>query len=314
MPITINGSTGIAGVDGSASTPAIQGTDTNTGITFPAADTVAVSTGGSERMRVDSSGNVGIGTNAPSVRLDVSGQMKINDSVTMRNGSNAYNMLICSANTAYSGFYATYNSSNTRIGYMGYWDGSDYIISTDGATPLILGTNGSSRGGFTAGGEFYVGPNGPGGAKYYDIGSNGGYTYRPATTGGIDHWYSNNGGTQTLKSYIAADDGRLIQTSDTNLKKDIEPARNYLDDLMKIEVVKYHWKTDDESRPKLLGVIAQQVETVFPGLVKTYKYEDGRVQKMVASDVFVSMLITAVQELKRDLDTANVRIAALEAK
>jgi hypothetical protein len=58
MPITISGSTGIAGVDGSAATPAVQGTDTNTGEFFPAADTIAWTTGGSERMRVDSSGNL----------------------------------------------------------------------------------------------------------------------------------------------------------------------------------------------------------------------------------------------------------------
>jgi hypothetical protein len=58
MPVTINGTTGIAGVDGSAGTPAIQGSDTNTGIFFPAADTIAFGEGGSEILRINSSGNV----------------------------------------------------------------------------------------------------------------------------------------------------------------------------------------------------------------------------------------------------------------
>lgn len=62
MPITINGSTGVAGIDGSAGTPSVQGADTNTGVFFPAADTVALSTGGTERMRVNSSGDMSIGT------------------------------------------------------------------------------------------------------------------------------------------------------------------------------------------------------------------------------------------------------------
>jgi hypothetical protein len=51
---------------GSAGAPAIYPTgDTNTGVFFPAADTVAVATGGSERMRVTPAGSVGINTTTP---------------------------------------------------------------------------------------------------------------------------------------------------------------------------------------------------------------------------------------------------------
>lgn len=48
---------------GSASAPSITATgDTNTGVFFPAADTIGVATAGSERMRIDTSGNLLIGT------------------------------------------------------------------------------------------------------------------------------------------------------------------------------------------------------------------------------------------------------------
>jgi hypothetical protein len=55
---------------GAVGTPSITTTgDTNTGIFFPAADTIAFSEGGVEAMRIDSAGNVGIGTASPQARL-----------------------------------------------------------------------------------------------------------------------------------------------------------------------------------------------------------------------------------------------------
>ena len=55
---------------GSVSAPSIYSTgDTNTGIFFPAADTIAFTEGGAEAMRINSSGNVGIGTTTPGAIL-----------------------------------------------------------------------------------------------------------------------------------------------------------------------------------------------------------------------------------------------------
>jgi hypothetical protein len=70
--------TGVLSVpDGSASAPSITNTgDTNTGLFHPAEDTVAISTGGSERLRVTSTG-VGIGITAPATALHILGDATI---------------------------------------------------------------------------------------------------------------------------------------------------------------------------------------------------------------------------------------------
>ena len=71
MSLILDGTNGVSDIDGSASTPAIRGTDTNTGIFFPAADTIAFGEGGAEVARFNSSGNLGIGTTTPGAKLQV---------------------------------------------------------------------------------------------------------------------------------------------------------------------------------------------------------------------------------------------------
>jgi hypothetical protein len=63
---------GVVVAAGSAGAPSISPTgDNNTGIFFPAPDTVAIGEGGVEALRINSSGNLGIGTNNPQYPLDV---------------------------------------------------------------------------------------------------------------------------------------------------------------------------------------------------------------------------------------------------
>ena len=80
--ITINSSEQVEFTAGTALLPAITTTgDANTGMWFPAADTIAFSEGGSEVMRIDSDGNIGIGTASPSQKLDVVGSIEVSDGI-----------------------------------------------------------------------------------------------------------------------------------------------------------------------------------------------------------------------------------------
>ena len=84
--------------------------DTNTKIRFSGADTITAETGGSERLRVDSSGNVGIGTSSPSAKLEIF-DSTTGDVTLLRLRSNPG-----VGDTQYLGFDGSSNSSRARIG------------------------------------------------------------------------------------------------------------------------------------------------------------------------------------------------------
>ena len=128
MTVTINGTTGIAGVDGSAATPAVQGADTNTGIFFPAADTIAFTEGGTEVMRLDSSGQVGIGTSSPTRLLTLSSS-GVNTRVQINNTVSGKNF----------GLYAADDGNST----INYGTSSDLLFTESGTERMRLNSSGN---------------------------------------------------------------------------------------------------------------------------------------------------------------------------
>jgi hypothetical protein len=161
MPVTINGTTGIAGIDGSAGTPAVQGTDTNTGVFFPAADTVAISAGGTEDFRIGPLGQIGLqGANYGS-----SGQ------VLRSNGSAA------------AASWGTISSSGALIRAPQILTaGTSYTTPSNCTSIYVEAWGGGGNGGSAASSTTYDSCSGGGGAgaycaKYFTVTGSTAYTY-----------------------------------------------------------------------------------------------------------------------------------------
>ena len=89
--LTVTGSATVEFADGSASTPSITNDgDTNTGIFFPAADTIAFSEGGTEAMRLDSAGNMGLGVTPAAWGLSGAPALQIKNAAFVGYLNNAY--------------------------------------------------------------------------------------------------------------------------------------------------------------------------------------------------------------------------------
>ncbi|MAK88478.1 MAG: hypothetical protein CMK96_16480 [Pseudomonas sp.] len=141
MAIQIDGDTGISGVNGSATTPALQGTDSNTGIVF-GTDTVQIATGGSTRATVDSSGRVLVGTTTPGIsgaeQLTV--ESSASGGITIRTATNGNGSLFFSDATSgdaeYDG-YVQYEQANQALTF-----GTDSTERTriDSSGRLLIGT------------------------------------------------------------------------------------------------------------------------------------------------------------------------------
>jgi hypothetical protein len=106
--------------------------------------------------------------------------------------------------------------------------------------------------------------------------------------------------------------GNLVQTSDRRLKRDFTALTNSLTQIINIKGYHYYMKDSKTDQSLQTGVIAQEVEEIFPELVKT----DKEGMKSVNYIGFIPHLIESVKELKAEnenLKKSVNRIDSLEA-
>jgi len=137
MSLILSGTDGLSDVDGTAATPAIRGTDANTGIFFPAADTIAFSEGGVEAMRIDSDGDVGIGTSSPAAKLHIFSANSVSSRVE----------------TSGAGSAASQFKSPSGSTFLGQDATGGYLL-TDYSAPLLFYINNTERARIDTSGNF----------------------------------------------------------------------------------------------------------------------------------------------------------------
>ena len=312
MAITIDGTDGISPLKasgqtqtttGTAAAPAISSSsDTDSGIFF-GTNEVKFSTGGTHRATLDSSG-----------KLDVlSGDLRI----TGPEGISAHLYLVADEGDD--------NGDTWRI--VSNQDENDFAISTN------------SSGSFSE--KFRIGSDG---AVLFE---NSAYGYFVATSSSQTNLTLKNGtsgadGTDFLqcrtdnnteKCTIKPDgdlenaNGNYGSISDVKLKENIVDASSQWDDIKSIQVRNYNFKAETGHQTHTqIGVIAQEIETVSPGLVRESPDRDdkgndlGTITKGVKYSVLYMKAIKALQEAQariESLETQNAdllaRVTALEA-
>jgi hypothetical protein len=308
--------TGVATMSaGTASAPAITTTgDTNTGIFFPAADTIAFTEGGTERMRITDAGRVGINTSSPDHVLDVRGSGVV--STKVQSSDNSAQIIL--------------NSSGTNVSYINY--------GQTGANPLAFydSNAGAERMRITSGGDLYVGSSSPTFGSRFVVVKNGGDVVGFGNTSAVagETVLTVKGGantTDTTTTYIIfqrADGttrGSIVATgtngvvyntsSDYRLKENIAPMTGALAKVQALKPVIYKWKEDGLDGQ---GFIAHELAEVFPDAVTGEKDAvdaKGKIKPQgIDTSVLVATLAAAIQELKATVDAQAARIAALENK
>lgn len=239
-------------------------------------------------------GKVGIGTSTPDHQLSV-------------HTTSGISYIRVSDNT-------TGPSSGLRMGLSG--SGNAYIINDMAAKSLSLGTDGTSQLRILDGGEVGINQLLPAMQLHVKQSlANKGFRIEHQST--TDSW--DNGVGTTTKNYkfyynglfradISSVDGSYVQSSDFKLKKDVQYMEPVLGKVMQLKAADYHYIDGTAEMPRSFGFIAQEVEPIFPDLVR----ETDNGFKGLVYDGFAVVSIKAIQELNEKMDKMQAEIDELK--
>ena len=351
--VTLAGTLGVTGITtvaaGTALLPALTTTgDTNTGFWFPAADTIAASTGGTERIRVTSGGLFGIAC-TPARQLSVQYPFAKTDTTSREiavfksnDASNANEMLFSSVGAATQASRVwkiqTGEDGVSNAGSISLQpDGGSVGIGTAAPTSMLHVSTSASRSGLTGGLINAINTN-TGGSQspvgYFESSSDTGYgaVYiygKGARTGnspGVQilmdgtvstrhiTFNNNNGAVGSIST--SGSTTTYSTSSDYRLKNTIKPMTGALDKVALLKPVTYKWNADGLDGQ---GFIAHELQEIVPDCVTgekdaTREGESGVVPlyQGVDTSYLVATLTAAIQELKTITETQAARITALE--
>jgi len=251
-----------------------------------------------ERVRVDSSGNVGIGTSSPSYKLDVRSTFAVLD------GSS--NIGFYANGSAYTQIWQTLQSTN------------DFIIQTTASKYISFGINSAEKVRIDTSGNLLINTTSAYGGTVFklEVNSTNYCMAVNATAGGttdmIDFYSS---GTFAGKISSNGATTAYNTSSDYRLKEDVQPMTGALAKVSALKPVTFKWILDGNEGE---GFIAHELAEVCPYAVNGEKDAvdaEGNIRpQSVDTSFLVATLTAAIQELKALTDTQASTITALTAR